>query len=125
MTAGLPLIKSVLPTLARSFLLQFELSVGWSTTHTVIQKNSSIRNYSINNLEQRNGKHSKIVKSLKKSGLLIKEISETIKNKAKEQEGEFFSMILGKLIAIMLGNALTRNRVIRAGEDTIRADQNV
>ena len=125
MTAGLPLIKSVLPTLARSFLLQVELSVGWSTTHTVIQKNSSIRNYSINNLEQRNGKHSKIVKSLKKSGLLIKEISETIKNKAKEQEGEFFSMILGTLTAIMLGNALTRNRVIRAGEDTIRADQNV
>ena len=125
MTAGLPLIKSVLPTLARSFLLQFELSAGWSTTHTVIQKNSSIRNYSINNLEQRNGKHSKIVKSLKKWGLLIKEISETIKNKAREQEGEFFSTILGTLTAIMLGNALTRNRVIRAGEDTIRADQNV
>ena len=91
----------------------------------LFKKNSSIRNYSINNLEQRNGKHSKIVKSLKKSGLLIKEISETIKNKAKEQEGEFFSMILGTLTAIMLGNALTRNRVIRAGEDTIRADQNV
>ena len=34
-------------------------------------------------------------------------------------------MILGTLTAIMLGNALTRNRAIRAGEDTIRADQNV
>ena len=30
----------------------------------------------------------KIVKSLKESGLLIKEISKTIKNEAKEQKGE-------------------------------------
>ena len=32
---------------------------------------------------------SKIVKSLKKSGLLIKTISETIKNETKEQKGGF------------------------------------
>ena len=34
----------------------------------------------------------KIVKSLEKSGLLIKGISETIKNEVKQQEGGFLSM---------------------------------
>ena len=36
----------------------------------------------------------KIVKSLEESGLLIKDIRETIKNEAKEQKGGFFSMLL-------------------------------
>ena len=33
-----------------------------------------------------------IVKSLEDSGLLLKGISETIQNKAKEQKGKFLSM---------------------------------
>ena len=37
----------------------------------------------------------KIVKSLEDSGLLIKGVSETIKNEAKEQKGGFLSMLLG------------------------------
>ena len=37
----------------------------------------------------------KIVKSLEDSGLLIKGVSETIKNDAKEQKGGFLSMLLG------------------------------
>ena len=44
----------------------------------------------------------KIVKSLEQSGLLIKGIRETIKNEAKEQKGEFPSMLLGTLAASML-----------------------
>ena len=36
----------------------------------------------------------KIVKSLEESGLLIKDIRETIKNEAKEQKGGFLSMLL-------------------------------
>ena len=39
----------------------------------------------------------KIVKSLKESGLLIKGVSETIKNEAKQQKGRFLSMLLGTL----------------------------
>ena len=42
----------------------------------------------------------KIVKSLEESGLLIKRISETIKNEAKEQKGGFLSMLLGTLVCI-------------------------
>ena len=66
----------------------------------------------------------KIVKSLEKSGLLIKIVSETIKNEAKEQKGEFLSMLLGTLEASLLGNLLTRKVTIKAGEGTIRAGHN-
>ena len=65
----------------------------------------------------------KIVKSLEEFGLLIKGISKTIKNKAKEQKGRFLSMLLGLLGANLLGNLLTGKRAIRAGQGTIRAVQ--
>ena len=39
----------------------------------------------------------KIVKSLEDSGLLLKRVSETIQNEAKEQKGRFLSILLGKL----------------------------
>ena len=41
----------------------------------------------------------KIIKSHEESALLIKDISETIKNVAKEQRGGFLSMWLGTLDA--------------------------
>ena len=65
----------------------------------------------------------KTVKSLKESRLLIKRISETIKNEAKEQKGEFFSMLLGILPASILGNVLAGRWAIKAGEGVIRACQ--
>ena len=58
----------------------------------------------------------KIVKSLEESGLLIKVVSETIKNEAKEQKDGFLSMLLGTLDASLLGNLLR-------GRDTIRPDK--
>ena len=39
----------------------------------------------------------KIVKSLDESSLLIKGVSKTIKNEAKEQKGGFVSKLLGTL----------------------------
>ena len=65
----------------------------------------------------------KIVKSLEESSLLIKGVSETIKNEAKEQKGEFFGMLLGTLGASVLGNLVAGKGIIRAGESTSRADQ--
>ena len=38
----------------------------------------------------------KIVQALEDSGLLLKGVSETIQNEAKEQKGGFLSMLLGK-----------------------------
>ena len=48
----------------------------------------------------------KIVRSLEDSGLLLKVVSKTIQNEAKEQKGGFLSMLLGKLGANLLGNIL-------------------
>ena len=61
--------------------------------------------------------------TLEESGLLIKGVSETIKNKAKEQKRGFLSMLLGTLGASILGNLLTGKDTIRACEGTIRAGQ--
>ena len=74
----------------------------------------------------------KIVKSLEDSGLLIKGVSETIKNEAREQKGGFIGMLLDILGASLLENLLTGNGVIatsqgqgtiRAGEGTVRVSQ--
>ena len=64
----------------------------------------------------------KIVKSLKDSGALLKEVNDTTKNEAKEQKGGFLSMFLGTLVASLLGNMLAGKGVIKAEERTIRAD---
>ena len=67
----------------------------------------------------------KIIKSLEDSGILLNEITETIKNEVKEQKGGFLSMLLGTLGASLLGDLLLKNLsgrgVIRAGEGTMRA----
>ena len=68
----------------------------------------------------------KIVKSLEESTLPIKGIIETIKNEEKKQkEGALLSMMLGTLAGSILGNALTRWGVIRAGKGTIRTGENI
>ena len=59
----------------------------------------------------------KIVKSLEESALLIKTVSETIKNEAKEQIGGFLRILLGTLGASLLGNLLTDKGTIRDGQD--------
>ena len=69
----------------------------------------------------------KIVKSLEDSGVLLKGVSETIQNEAKEQRGGFLSMLLGTLCASLVGDVLSKGLsgrgVIRAGEGTIRAGE--
>ena len=63
----------------------------------------------------------KIDKSLKESRLLIKSVSEIMKNEAKEQKGGFLGMLLGTLLASLLENLLTVKSTLRVGEGTIRA----
>ena len=90
MTAGLPLMKSVLTPLTKRFLLLLGLSTGMLAADVAIQKKvygSGTTTLIISNEEIED--IMKIVKSLEKSGLLIKGISEAIKNEAKEQKGGF------------------------------------
>ena len=58
----------------------------------------------------------KIVKSLEDSGLLLKGVTETVQNEVKEQKGGFLSMLLGTLVASLLGNLLTGRGIYRAGK---------
>ena len=62
----------------------------------------------------------KIVKHLDKSVLLVKGVSKTIDNEAKERNGGFLSLLLSALGARLLGNMFIGKRVIRTGEGVIR-----
>ena len=65
----------------------------------------------------------KIVKSLEESGLLMKDISKTIKNEAEEKNEAYLEMLLRALGASLLGDLLTGKGTIRAGAATVRAGQ--
>ena len=64
-----------------------------------------------------------MLKFLEESGLLVKTICETIKNKAKKQKRIFLRMLLGTLDASLLAYLLKGKGPIRADKDTIRAEQ--
>ena len=113
----LPLIKNVLKPLDKSVLISLGLAASASATEAAINKKmlgSGMNTLIISNEEIND--IMKIVKSLEESGLLIKVVSETIKNEAKEQKDGFLSMLLGTLDASLLGNLLR-------GRDTIRPDK--
>ena len=57
----------------------------------------------------------KIVQALEDSNILLKGVTETVKNETKEQKGGLRSMLLGTLGASLLGNLLTRKGVVRPG----------
>ena len=63
----------------------------------------------------------KIIESLNESALLIKSVSQIIKNEIKEQKDEFLGMLLSILAASLLENLLTVKRVTRADTGAIRA----
>ena len=63
----------------------------------------------------------KSVQALEDSNILLKGVTKTIKNEAKEQKEGFLSMLLGTLRASLLGKLLTGKGFARAGERTIRA----
>ena len=71
------------------------------------------------------------VKSLDKSSLIIKRVSETVKNETKEQKRGFLRMLSDTLHASFSGDLLTGKGKIRAGKGafkagagTVRAGQN-
>ena len=52
---------------------------------------------------------------------MIKGVSGTNTNEAKEQTGGFLWILLGTLRASLLGNLVAGKSTIKAGKDTIRA----
>ena len=127
---GLPLMKSVIKPLAKSVLVPLGLTAAASAADAGIHKkilgsgsdhNNTILIISNDEMDD----IIKIVKSLEDSGVLLKGVSETIKNEATEQRGGFLSMLLGTLGASLLGDILSKGLsgkgVIRAGEVAVRA----
>ena len=57
----------------------------------------------------------KIVQALEDSNILLKGVTNTIKNETKEQKGGFLSTLLGTLGATLLGNLLSGKGIARTG----------
>ena len=120
-----PLMKVAMP-LAKNVLAPLGLSSAMSAIDGSIKKKmlgSGKTTLIISNDEMDD--FLKIVKSLENSGVLLKDVSETIQHEAKEQRGGFLGMLLGTLGASLLSDVLSKGLsgkgVIRAGEGTIRA----
>ena len=85
--------------LAKSVLIPSGLTAAASATDTAIHKKafgSGATTLIISNEEKIN-QIKKTVKSLEKSSLMIKGVSEIIKNEAKEQKERFLGKLLGTL----------------------------
>ena len=125
---GLLLIKSVITLLAKIVLIPLVLMAATSAADAGIHKKALGSDHNNTILIISNDEMDdvlKIVKSLEDSRVLLKGVSETIQNEAKDQRGGIISMLLGTLGASLLGDVLLkglfRKSVIRAGEGTIRA----
>ena len=117
--AGLPLISNVIKPLAKSILIPLGLTAAAPAADAGIHKkilgsgrrnSSSSASHNMTTLIISNSEMNdiiKIVKYLEDSGLLLKGVIETVQNEVKEQKGAFLSMLLGTLVASLLGNLLT------------------
>ena len=104
---GLPLIKNVIKSLAKSVLISLGLTAAASAVDAGIHKKilgSGNTTLIISNDEIHD--IIKIAKSLEDSGLLLKGVPETVQNEVKEQKGGFLSILLGTLGASLLGDLL-------------------
>ena len=113
-------MKNILKSLVKSVSISLGLTPMASATDAAIQKKndeSGMTTLIVSNEQTDDIK--KIDTSIKDSGLLMKGVSKTTKNKTKEQKGGFLSMLLSILDASLLGNLWTGEGYIRAGEGVI------
>ena len=119
---GLPLVKNVIKPLSKSVLIPLGLTASASAVDAAMRKKilgSETTTLIITNDEMED--IIKIVKSLEDSSLLLKGVSETIQNEAKEKKGGFLSVLLGTLSASLLGNILADTGMNGAEEGFLRA----
>ena len=110
-----PLMKVAI-SLAKNVLALQGITAAASAIDIGIQKKihgSGTTNLIISNKEIDN--ILKIVQALEDSNILLKGVTQTIKNEAKEQKGGFLRMLLGTLGVSLLGNILAGKGIIRAG----------
>ena len=56
-----------------------------------------------------------IIKVIEDSNILLKGVTETIKNETKKQEGGFLGILVDTLGSILVRNLLSRKGIVRAG----------
>ena len=93
-------MKNVLKPLAKSVFKPSGSTGAASATDSTIQKKTFGSDMTtLTKSYKEKDDIIKIIKSLKDAGLLIKGVSETVEDEAKEQKRGFFSMLLGSLVA--------------------------
>ena len=103
-------MRNVLTPLVKNVLIQLGLTAAASVTDAAIQKKTFgsgmttiiISNKNVDDIM-------KIVNSLEDSGLLIKDVSQTIKTEAKEKIGGSLGIVSVSLAASVLVSMLTGN----------------
>ena len=109
-----PLMKVAVP-LAKNILAQLGITTAASAIDAGIQKKihgSGTTTLIISNEEMND--IMKIGQALEDSKILLKGVTEKIKNETKEQKGGFLSMLLGTLGASLFGNLLSGKEIVRA-----------
>ena len=122
----LPLIENVLKPLAKNAWIPLGLTAAAAAAATDAAIHKKMFGFGATTLIISNEEMNdiiKIVKSPEESGLLIKNVGQTIKNGTKEQKGGLLEMLLGIFGASLPRNLLTDKNTIRAGEGTVRAGQ--
>ena len=114
-----PLIKNVIKTLATSVLVPRGLTAAASVACAGTQKKilGSERTTLIISDEEMND-IMKIVQALEDSNILLKGVTNTIKNETKEQKGGFLLMLLDTLEASLFGNLLSGKGIVRVGYES-------
>ena len=113
-----PLMKVALP-LAKNVLAPLGLTAAMSAIDGSIQKKIHGSRVKLIIEEEDMNDIMKIIEALGDSGILLKGVSKTIENEAKEQRGGFLSMLLGTLGTSLLGNLLTGGKGIMRADDGI------
>ena len=122
-----PLMKVAMP-LAKNVLAPLGLTAAMSAIDGSIQKkihcSGATKGAEVKLIiEQEDMKDiMEIIKALENSGILLKGVSEAIKNETKEKRGGFLNMLLGTVGASLLGNLLTGGKgIMRADDGIVRA----
>ena len=112
---GLPLLKSVIKPLGLLGLTPASSAIDAGVQKKILGSSSTSKTTLIISNKEMND-IMKIVQALENSGVLLKGVTETIKNETKEQKGGFLSMLFDTLGASLLGNLISGKGTVRAGE---------
>ena len=111
-----PLLSKLAGPLAKNILAPLGVTAAASAIDARSSKeNTRFRDNNFNNFKWRNEWHYGNRLSSWRSNILLKGVTKTIKNEAKEQKGGFLSMLLGTLGASLLGNILAGKGIVGAG----------